>query len=98
MIIYNKQLRNAKMKSLKNGRNISRPEVTNISEHGFWILLDKKEYFLPFAKYPWFQEAKILSLINVKLLHGHHLHRPEFEVDLTLEILDNPEKYPLSYS
>ena len=86
------------MKSLENGKTISNPEITNISEHGFWILLDKKEYFLPFAKYPWFKDAKISSLINVELLHGHHLHWPELDVDLSIEILDNPERYPLSYS
>jgi hypothetical protein len=51
LIFYKKQLGSTKMKSLKSGKNISRPEIANISEHGFWILLDKKEYFLPFAKY-----------------------------------------------
>ena len=86
------------MKSLENGKNISKPEITNISEHGFWVLLDKKEYFLPFDKYPWFKDAKISSLINVELLHSHHLHWPELDVDLSIGILDNPERYPLSYS
>ncbi len=77
---------------------LQRGEITNISEHGFWILLDKKEYFLPFTKYPWFKDARISSLINVELIHGHHFHWPELDVDLSIEILDNPEKYPLSYT
>ncbi|GAX61755.1 integron gene cassette protein [Candidatus Scalindua japonica] len=47
-----KQLRNTGMKSLGKGKNISRSEITNISEYGFWILLDKKEDFLPFANIP----------------------------------------------
>ena len=95
---YKKQLRSTKMKSLENGKSISNPEITNIPEHGFWILLDKKEYFLPFTKYPWFKDARISSLINVELIHGHHFHWPELDVDLSIEILDNPEKYPLSYT
>jgi len=33
------------MKSLKTGKNISKAEITNISEHGFWILLKGKEFF-----------------------------------------------------
>ncbi len=86
------------MKSTKNGRNTSRPEITNISEHGFWILLDKKEHFLPFTKYPWFKDAKIASIIKVELLHGHHLHWPELDVDLSIDILENPERFPLNYS
>ncbi len=85
------------MKSLKNGKNILKPEITNISEHGFWILLEKKEYFLPFKEYPWFFNAKISSLINVELIHNHHLHWPELDVDLSTEILAYPERYPLSY-
>jgi hypothetical protein len=27
-------------------------EVTNISPHGFWLLLDGRELFLPFADFP----------------------------------------------
>ncbi|MCP5006360.1 MAG: DUF2442 domain-containing protein [Planctomycetes bacterium] len=85
------------MKSLENGKNILKPEITNISEHGFWILFGKKEYFLPFGEYPWFLNAKISSLINVTLIHDHHLYWPELDVDLSTEILVHPERYPLSY-
>ena len=85
------------MRSLKNGKPILKPEITNISEHGFWILLEKKEYFLSFAEYPWFLNAKISSLINVKLIHNHHLYWPELDVDLSTEILAHPERYPLNY-
>ena len=81
----------------KNGKDILKPEITNISEHGFWILLKGKEYFLPFKKYPWFKEAKISSILNVKLFHNHHLHWPELDVDLSADILTNPDKYPLTY-
>lgn len=85
------------MKLLKNGKRILKAEITNISEHGFWILLAEKEYFLPFSKYPWFKNVKISSIANVKILHNHHLYWPNLDVDLTTEILENPENYPLIY-
>ena len=85
------------MKSLKNGKNILRAEITNISAHGFWIFLSGKEYFLPFEQYPWFKDAKISAITNLKILHGHHLYWPDLDVDLTTEILENPENYPLIY-
>jgi len=85
------------MKSLKNGKNTLKAEVTNISEHGFWILLANKEYFLPFEKFPWFKEAKISSIINVQTFHNHHLYWSDLDVDLTTEILENPQNYPLTY-
>jgi len=29
------------------------------------------------------------------LLHGYHLYWPELDVDLEIDNLENPEKYPL---
>ncbi len=85
------------MKSLKNGKRILKAEITNISDHGFWILLSEKEYFLPFTKYPWFKDANVSSITNVKIFHNHHLYWQDLDVDLTTETLENPENYPLIY-
>jgi len=86
------------MKSLKNGKSTSKIEITNISQHGFWIFIDKKEYFLPFKKYPWFKDAKISAILNVKISHGHHLYWPDLDVDLSTKILTDPDRYPLTYN
>ena len=83
------------MKSLKHGKNISRPEITNISQHGFWILLEQKEYFLSFEQFPWFKNANINQITNLQLLHGTHLYWPQLDVDLSLAIIEHPEKYKL---
>jgi hypothetical protein len=83
------------VKSLKRGKNTSKPEVTNISQHGFWILLDGKEYFLPFEKFPWFKKASVADLTNIELLHKTHLYWPSLDVDLSTNIIENPEKYKL---
>jgi len=88
---------NINMKLLKNRKNTLKPEITNISEHGFWIFINGKEYFMPFEKYPWFKDAKISSIINIKLYHNHHLYWPDLDVDLSIEILNNPDNYPLVY-
>jgi len=73
----------------------TRPEITNISEHGFWIFIRDSEYFLPFEKFPWFKNAKISQISNVELWHQNHLYWPELDVDLSLEIIDQPGKYRL---
>ena len=83
------------MKSLKRGRNISRPEITNISEHGFWIFFNGKEYFLPFEKFPWFKDANIHQISEVELWHNSHLYWPSLDVDLSFSIIEHPEKYNL---
>ena len=88
-----------KMKSEENGiSTLEAPEIVQvqgISSHGFWILIQEREYFLDFENYPWFKEAKVDQIFNVTLLHGHHLFWNELDVDLELTSLDEPERFPL---
>jgi hypothetical protein len=41
-------------------------EVTNVSNHGFWLMLGAEELFLPFSRFPWFKNAPIAKLTNVE--------------------------------
>lgn len=83
------------MRSLKHGKSTSKPEIVNVSEHGFWLFLKHKEYFLPFEQFPWFKNANISQISNVELWHGTHLYWPSLDVDLSLNIIEQPEKYNL---
>ena len=80
-----------------HGENTSEVEVSHIDIHGLWLCVDDKEYFLPYTDYPWFKEAKVKEILNVKLLHGCHLYWPELDVDLEIDSLENPQTYPLKY-
>lgn len=82
------------MKSLKNGKSIS-ISVENITPFGLWILVKGKEYFLSYRDYPYFKDQTVRSIQNVELLHGFHLYWPDLDVDLEIDNLENPEKYPL---
>jgi hypothetical protein len=77
------------------GADTSVLEVTNISKHGFWLLLDEQEYFLPFAQFPWFEAAPVAAILNVERLHAEHLYWPDLDVDLELDSIRSPERYPL---
>lgn len=85
------------MRLLKLGKNISKVEIQGISSQGVWLWVKEKEYFLPFKDFPWFEDAKISDISNVRFLHGHHLHWPLLDVDIELESLEYPENYPLKY-
>lgn len=85
------------MRSKAVGKNISNAEVTNISTHGIWLLVHGREYFLPYTEFPWFKEATLADIIDVTLLHGHHLHWQKLDIDLDLKSLNNIESYPLVY-
>jgi len=81
------------VKSSKNGKNIS-VSVENISAFGIWLFVKGKEYFLDFSTYTYFKDQTIKSIQNVKLLHGFHLYWPDLDVDLEIDNLENPGKYP----
>ncbi|MBT3295461.1 MAG: DUF2442 domain-containing protein [Verrucomicrobia bacterium] len=77
------------------GTNTSPAEVTNVDAHGIWVLVCDKEHFLPHEDFPWFKKANIEDVLNLELHHGVHLHWPALDIDLTLDSLENPHKYPL---
>jgi hypothetical protein len=85
------------MKSHKLGKNISEVEVQEISKQGIWLYVKGREYLLPYEEFPWFKGARISELYKVQLVRGRHLHWPSLDVDLELESLQYPEKYPLVY-
>jgi hypothetical protein len=82
------------MKSPKHGTNIS-VSVENITPWGIWLFVKEQEYFLSYENYPYFKEQTLHSIQNVQLLHGYHLYWPELDVDLEIDNIENPEKYPL---
>ncbi|MBI2251997.1 MAG: DUF2442 domain-containing protein [Armatimonadetes bacterium] len=84
------------MKSLKHGKDIL-VSVENITPFGIWLFVKEKEYFLSYKDYPYFKNQTLNSIQNVQLLHGYHLYWPKLDVDLELDNLKNPEKYPLKF-
>ena len=86
-----------KKKLSKPGKSTSVAEVTHISKDGIWILINDREFFLPFTHYPWFQKATIDQIHDLHVYYGKHLHWPLLDVDIALESLEYPEAYPLQY-
>ncbi len=85
------------MKLKNHGKSILSAEVTQISPHGIWILVNETEYFLPYADFPWFEKATVAQIHNVRLIRGFHLRWPDLDVDLELDSLHHLEQYPLVY-
>jgi hypothetical protein len=83
------------MSSLTLGNTTSEIEVTNISIHGIWILVGNKEYFLSFEDFPWFKDQPISAIFHVVELSPGHFYWPALDIDLTKEIIEHPERFPL---
>ena len=80
---------------LERGKPISVVEVTNVSKHGFWLMLGERERFLAFEHFPWFRDVSIGQLCNVQLPHPHHLYWPDLDIDVAVESIDHRERFPL---
>ena len=85
------------MSSSTHGIHTSETEVTNVSTHGFWLLSGGKELFLSYQDFPWFKDAPIGKVIAVEEVSPGHFHWPELDVDLGIQSIENPEKYPLTF-
>ncbi|MBI5937354.1 MAG: DUF2442 domain-containing protein [Betaproteobacteria bacterium] len=83
------------MTSAMLGTSTSAVEVTNISRHGFWVLLNDEELFLPFSEFPWFRDMAIGKILHVEQPSLDHLYWPELDVDLSVESIRHPEHFPL---
>jgi hypothetical protein len=66
-------------------------EVTNIEPLGFWVLVDDREYFVPFAEYPVFKGAPVRQIFQMQRLSSTQIYWPDLDVDIEIESLDQPE-------
>ena len=85
------------MKSQKHGINTSEVEVTNVSKHGFWLLLAERELFVPFSQFPWFADASIAKITTVEWPSEDHLYWPDLDVDLSIRSIERPDDFPLTF-
>jgi hypothetical protein len=77
------------------GRDASAAEITHISKHGFWVLLGDEELLLPFSEFPWFRRATVDQLCDVEWPTPDHLYWPQLDVDVSVESIRHPERFPL---
>ena len=83
------------MSSLAHGNNILAAEVTNISTHGVWLLAHEKELFMSYEDFPWFKDQAVKSIVNVEEQSPGHFYWPDIDVDVTAEMIEHPERFPL---
>ena len=70
-------------------------EVTPISKHGFWLLHADEELLVSFDQFPWIRQGTIEQISEVQWPTPDHLCWPGLDVDLSVQSIGNPEKFPL---
>ena len=51
---------------------------------------------MPYEQFPWFREQTLGAILRVEEPHPGHLYWPDLEVDLSVEMIDHPERFPLA--
>lgn len=81
------------------GTNISRVDVqvTNIERDGFWLLTQDGEFFVAFEDYPDFNNATVAQIHHF-LWKVDSFHWPDLDIDIELDALKHPERFPLRFN
>lgn len=83
------------MKSEQRGEDTLAVEVSHVSSQGIWVLAHDKEWFLAYTDFPWFKDATLAKILHVEEPSPGHFYWPDLDIDLSIEILEHPERFPL---
>jgi len=83
------------MISPTHGTDTLAVEVTHISSHGVWLISREKELFMPYDEFPWFKDQPVKAILNVEEPSEGHFYWPDIDVDLSVEAIEHPERFPL---
>ena len=83
------------MNSSTHGIPTSGVEVTNVSSRGIWLLSGENELFLSYEDFPWFKDQPLRRILTVEEPSPGHFYWPELDVDLGVESIEHPERFPL---
>lgn len=66
-----------------------------INSQGIMLSVLGNDYFLSYNRIPWLKDARISDVLNVEISGRSAIAWPALDVDLEIESLKYPERYPL---
>lgn len=69
--------------------------VLMINSQGMMLSVQGNDYFVSYNRVPWLRDARISSALNVRMAGQNAIEWPDLDVDLEIESLKHPERYPL---
>ena len=81
--------------TLKDNLQPTSVAVLMINAQGMLITVQGQDYFLSYNRVPWLRDARISSVLNVRMSGPRAIEWPDLDVDLEIESLRHPERYPL---
>ena len=81
--------------TLKNNINSTSADVLMINDRGLMLSVQGQDYFLSYNRVPWMKDATINEVLDVRMSGKNAIEWPKLDVDLEVESLKHPERYPL---
>jgi len=81
--------------ALKNNSAATSASVLMINAQGIMLSVQGNDYFLSYNRIPWMQDAPIRNVLNVQMAGDEAIEWPDLDVDLEIDSLRHPERYPL---
>lgn len=81
--------------SLNNCTQNTSASVLMINSQGMMLSVDGNDYFVSYNRVPWLKDATITKALNVRKCGDIAIEWPDLDVDLEIESLQHPERYPL---
>lgn len=70
-------------------------DVLMINDRGIMISVLGQDYFLSYNRVPWMKDATISDVLDVRMSGKNAIEWPKLDVDLEIDSLRHPERYPL---
>ncbi len=80
---------------LRDNTQSTSASVLMINAQGMLISVRGEEYFVSYARVPWLRKASIVSALNVCVSGRDSIEWPDLDIDLEVDSLRHPERYPL---
>ena len=74
---------------------VVRTEITNISNNGIWLLSNDRELFMSYDDFPWFKDVPVGKILKVEEPAPGHFYWPDLDVDIGIETIEHPDRFPL---
>lgn len=79
----------------ENNTNAISASVLMINNQGIMISVAGNDYFLSYNRVPWLKDATVRNILNIKMLGKNAVEWPDLDIDLEVDSLKHPERYPL---
>ena len=83
------------MKSAGPGPGTFPVELGEVSVDSFVVNLGNEVLRVAYADFPWFRGVAIADLKNLERPSPDHLYWPSLDIDLAVESVRHPERFPL---